>query len=260
MFGIWCGKDATVAAVEDFSIAYLRIREDCLACILRHRRYGTVGAVYGLGINWDARAVYCERHPESGEFFYNEELGKEYLEKHSEDTFTVDQDGGMIYRMYEGTEYRLELAEEICMEDFDKAPSVDPDLPVAERMALWNVMQRFEYGDGYLDVHIDTQKYSILYSFSRKDKFVYCRVGQNGYCEKGWAMLSTTCVRHNECRMIKDNLQTMQEYKPMEECFVKDGCAFPADGGWYWSLKKATEDVIYLNGCGGATYEIYRKR
>lgn len=260
MFGIWCGKDATVAAVEDFSVAYLRIKKDVIACVLRHRSYGTVGTVYGLGINHDTRAIYCERHPESGELFYNEESGKEYLEKHSEDAFAVDQDGGMTYRMYDGTEFKLVPAEEIHMEDFDRKPSGDPALPVAERMALWNVSKYFEYGDGYLNVGINTRKYSILFSFSMGDKFVYCRVGQNGYCRKGWAMLSTTCVRLNECRMITDNLRTLQEYRPMEECFAENSCAFPSDGGWYWSLKEVTEDVIYLNGCGGDTYEIHRRR
>ena len=46
----------------------------------------------------------------------------------------------------------------------------------------------------------------------------------------------------------------------MEECFVADGCAFPSDGGWYWSVKEVTDDVIYLNGCGDVTYEIHRKQ
>lgn len=260
MFGIWCGKDATVAAVEDFSIAYLRIKKDVIACILRHRSHGTVGVVYGLGVNYDARAVYCEKHPESGELFYNEETGKEYLEKHSEDTFTVDRDGGMTYRMYDGTEFRLALGEEIRMEDFGRKTPADPDLPVPERMALWNVTQFFDYGDGYVNVGINTKKYSILFSFYGEEKFVYCRVGQNGYCEKGWAMRSAACVRQNECRMPEDNRITLQEYRPMEECFVENACAFPSDGGWYWSLKEVTEDVIYLNGCGGATYEIHRRR
>ena len=40
--------------------------------------------------------------------------------------------------------------------------------------------------------------------------------------------------------------------------FVEDGCSFPDDGGWYWSVKEVTNDVIYLNGCGGATYEIQK--
>lgn len=260
MFGIWCGSDATVAVAEDFSIAFLRIRKDVIASILRHRSYGTVGAVYGLGVNHDARAVYCIKNPESGKLFYNEADGREYLERHSEDSFTMDADGSMTYRMYDGTEFGLMLAEEIHMEDFRSETPVDPDLPVAGRMALWNVMQYFEFRDGYFTVGINTQKYSVYYSISMDDKFVYCRVGQNGYCEKGWAMLSTTCIRQNECRMIEDNLQTLQEYRPMEECFVADACAFPSDGGWYWSLKEVTDDVIYLNGCGDVTYEIHRKR
>ena len=59
--------------------------------------------------------------------------------------------------------------------------------------------------------------------------------------------------------MIEDNLQTLEEYKPVEDCFIADGCAFPSDGGWYWSVKEVTDDVIYLNGCGGVIYEIHRK-
>ncbi len=41
---------------------------------------------------------------------------------------------------------------------------------------------------------------------------------------------------------------------------MENSCAFPADGGWYWSLKEVTDGVIYLNGCGGDTYGIYRKK
>ncbi len=49
-------------------------------------------------------------------------------------------------------------------------------------------------------------------------------------------------------------------YRPDEACFVTDGCAFPDDGGWYWSVREADEDRISLNGCGGDTYCIYRPR
>lgn len=260
MYGIWCGKDAAVGVVEDFSVAFLRIREDVIASVLRHRSYGTVSVVYGLGKNREARAVYCARHPESGESFCNEALGEEYLEKHSEDSFDVGPDGNMTYRMYDGTDFQLAPAEEICMEEFNKKNPVDPDLSVADRMAQWNICQNFEYGEGYFEVSLTTFKYCVYYGLSVKDKYVYCRVGQNGYSEKGWAMLSTVCIRQNECRMMEDHLQALQEYRPMEECFVKDGCAFPSDGGWYWSLKEVTDDVIYLNGCGGETYEIFRRK
>lgn len=260
MFGIWCGRDAAVVAVKDYSIVFLRIKNDVIASILRHSSYGIVGVVYGMGINFEAKAVYCEKHPESGELFYNEEAGQEYLEKHSQDSFAVAQDGTMVYRMYEGTEFGLVLAEEIFMEDFNRKVSVDPDMPVARRMELWNIMQSLEYGDGYVNALINTRKYSINYCFSMQDQYVYCRVGQNGYCEKGWAMLSVICIRQDECRMIEDNLRAIQEYKPMEDCFLENSCSFPEDGGWYWSLKAVTDDVIYLNGCGDATYEIHRKQ
>lgn len=261
MYGIWCGKDATVTIVEDFSISFLRIRKDRIASILKHRQYGTVGVVYGVGTGFDARAVYGIRHPESGKLSYSEADGKEYLEKHAGDSYSVEEDGSMTYRMYDGIEFPLVLAEEIHMEDFDRKTPVDSGLTVAQRMSLWNVKQWFGYDDGQFNVCVDTQRYSIYFNVSLGDElFIYCRVGQNGYCEKGWAMLSTTCIRQMECRMIEDNLQTLREYRPMEECFVADGCAFPSDGGWYWSLKEVTEDVIYLHGCGGVTYEIHRKQ
>ena len=261
MFGIWCGKDATVTIVEDFSIAFLRMKKDVIVSILKHRLYGTVGVVYGLGVDYDARAVYCVKHPESGKLSYNEAVGQEHLEKHSEDSYSLGEDGSMAYQMYDGTRFPLVLAEEIHMEDFDRKTPVNSTLTVAQRMALWNVGQWFGYEEGYFNVCVQTQKYSVNYNVSLGDElFIYCRVGQNGYCEKGWAMLSTTCIRHGECRMIEDNLQTLQDYRPMEECFVTDGCAFPSDGGWYWSLKEVTDDVISLNGCGGDTYMIHRKQ
>ena len=72
-------------------------------------------------------------------------------------------------------------------------------------------------------------------------------------------MRSTICIRHNECRMLGNNLEAHEDYVPMEECFVEDGCAFPPDGGWYWSIKEVTADRILLNGCGGDIYVINRK-
>lgn len=258
-YGIWCGKDATVAVVEDFSIAFLRIRKDRIASVLKHWIYGTVGVVYGLGINSNASAVYCAKSPESGIKFCNRKEGADKLEQHSGDTFCVVENDRLIYTMYDGTVFELELAEKIDMAVFERTYPADPSLPVAKRMALWETGMYFEYRDGYFNVGVDTERYSIYYNFSVADKYVYCRVGQNGYCEKGRAMLSTTCIRQNECRMIADNLQTLKEYRPVEECFVSDGCAFPSDGGWYWSIKSVTDDVIYLNGCGGVTYEIRRK-
>jgi hypothetical protein len=258
--GIWCGKNATVAIVDDFTVSFLRIQHNTIASILRHRDYGTVGAVYGIGVNFDAHAVYCSKNPDTGAFFYNVIDGKNNLENHSNDIIEYDETSqNLIYTMYDGKKFNLVSAEKIDMAIFERKNPVDNTLTVAERMALWGVNKYFEYRDGYFNVGIDTEKYSIYFYFSVTDKHVYCRVGQNGYCEKGRAMLSTVCIRQNECRMLENNLLTINEYKPMEECFVADSCAFPSDGGWYWSIKKVTDDVIYLHGCGGATYEIHRK-
>lgn len=84
--------------------------------------------------------------------------------------------------------------------------------------------------------------------------------GLNGYCDKGYAMLSTICLRANEVRMVEDNLATINGYRPVPEWFASDSCSFPADGGWYWFVKEATDDYITLRGCEGATYRIDRYR
>ncbi len=256
--GIWCGENATVAAIDEYSMAFLRIKEDLIASVVRHEVYGTVGVVYGKGVNFDATAIYCLKNPGTSDLSYNEKQGKDNLKNHENDSFSINDNGIMIYTMYDGTIFELELAEKIHMADFDVENPVDNSLTIAKRMALWGVNRFFNYGDGYLVVGIDTQKYSIFYNVSIADSMIYCRVGQNGYCEKGRAMLSSTCIRLGECRMLKNNLDTLKEYKPVEDYFVTDGCAFPADGGWYWSVKQVTDDVIYLYGCGGDIYEIRR--
>ena len=49
-YGIWIGKDATVAMVEEYHISFLHLKEDLIASILSHVKYGVVGVVYGHGI------------------------------------------------------------------------------------------------------------------------------------------------------------------------------------------------------------------
>lgn len=57
-------------------------------------------------------------------------------------------------------------------------------------------------------------------------------------------MLSTTCLRLNECRMIEENMKLIDKFKANEEFFISNGCAFPNDGGWYWYVKEVTDDYI----------------
>lgn len=259
LYGIWIGKDATVAIIKDFCIAFLRIENNLIASVLKHNDYGTIGVVYGVGTNFDAHSVMSAKNPETKLIFNNSNEAENNLVNHSNDKLLYDGDNKkLIYKMYNGTDFDLILAEQINMDDFEKINAIDNTLPLEKRMALWCVRKNFEYSDGYLEMELDTQKYSICFYVDIKQGYTYCRVGQNGFCEKGRAMLSTICIRHNECRMIENNLLSTNEYKPIEECFVADGCAFPSDGGWYWSIKEVTDDIIYLHGCSGAIYEIRR--
>lgn len=257
--GIWHGKDATVAVLDQGAIAFLRVQEDKLISIFLHEQHGVLGVVYGLGVNKNARAVCSAREPGEETIYYSHEEGKEYITLHSKDKFEINEQDELVYTMYDGTEFQLVLAEEIDMAMFERPYPESEELPIAQRMELWNISKFAFCEKGSFDAGIITKKYSINYSFSADGSYVYCRVGINGYCEKGYAMLSTICIRHNECRMVENNLRALEAYVPMKECFVENGCAFPWDGGWYWSIKEVTSDDILLNGCGGETYTICRK-
>lgn len=257
-YGIWIGENSTIAIIDEYRISFLRVKKDLLIATLWHNTYGAVSVVYGFGINYDAHAAVSFMNPNTKDIFNTSGEAAMYIHNHSADKIEYN-DEKLIYTMYDGSRFELLLAEKIDMSIFDKVNEVDNSLPVTKKMALWEVCKAFEISD-YVNVRIDTEKYSILYSFSlsKKDEWVYCRVGQNGYCEKGRAMLSTVCIRQNEVRMIEDNTSSINDYKPNEDWFITDGCSFPEDGGWYWSIKEITDDVIYLQGCGGDTYRICR--
>lgn len=255
--GVWHGKDASAAITKDFSIFFLRLEPELIAAVLRHSDYGTVGTVYGIGKDWNANSIYRIIDPDSGKICCNDE-NNERLRLHENDKAELDSESGnLIYTAYNGSRFELTLAERLYPGYFVKDKNC-AHLSTAEKMAKWNILSCFEFEDGFYSVHIDTLKYSAFFGFNEKENFLYCRMGQNAYCEKGWAMLSTTCIRMNESRMSEDNLLALTDYKPNEDFFVKDGCSFPDDGGWYWSVKEVTDDVIYLNGCGGDIYEIHK--
>ena len=256
MYGIWHGKDATVAVTAGFSISFLRLADDNIACVLRV--YDRIAAVvYGYGIGHKATSDFYFITPDGKEFSKTPD-SKVIFDDHSDDIFDVVGEK-MIYRTFDGKEFELELAEGFDPATYftRKQPAIG-ECSIAEAMAKWNVYEQNWFKESDVGFGIHTEQHSIYFHVDANSGTIYCRVGKNGYCEKGWAMLSTTCVRANECRMISDNRDAKKPYHPDENCFVENGCAFPRDGGWYWSLKKVTEDVIYLNGCGDVTYEITR--
>ena len=251
--GIWHGENASAAVVDDFSIVFLRLEKKVIAAVLKDLKYGTVDVVYGIGENFDAKAMYRFVDPLSKEIHCNDE-DDERLLHHSADTMKYEN-GKLIYTMYDGKRFKLSCAE-ILDEGYFKHENDDSAVSAAEKMAKWNVNCFFSVCDGRFSAGIDTLKYSFNFNLDESRDFLYCRAGQNGYCEKGWAMRSTACIRMNECRMIDDNLNALEEYNPNEDWFVADGCSFPEDGGWYWSLREMTDTAAYLNGCGDATYVI----
>lgn len=251
--GIWHGENASAAVVDEFSIVFLRLEKRVIAAVLNDLKYGTVDVVYGIGENFDAKAVYRFVDPFSKEIHCNSK-DDERLLRHSDDTMEY-LDGKLIYTIYDGKRFELSCAERLD-EGYFEHKDDDRAVSAAEKMAKWNVNRFFSVCDGRFSAGIDTLKYSFNFNLDESRDFLYCRAGQNGYCEKGWAMLSTVCIRMNECRMMEDNLKALEDYKPNKSWFEVDGCTFPEDGGWYWSLKEINDTAAYLNGCGDATYII----
>lgn len=260
LYGVWIGKDATIAITEKLQIAFLRIKPDKIISILKQFEKGVIGAVYGTGVKSNATASICMINSE-GILQYSSEESKDYIDNHKNDRieFRAEEDNAhIVYSMYDGSVFQCELAEVITITDSSIMPEKNPDIPLEKRLEIWRLGSNFSQGTDEIQAGIDTHRYSVNYYINSKRNGTYCRVGNNGYCEKGYAMLSTTVIRPNETRMIKNNMDSIAEYKPILDCFVKNGCAFPPDGGWYWSLKEMNDDLIKLNGCQNAEYHFPR--
>ena len=266
-YGIWIGENSVVAITEDLTISFLRLKEDLIAGILRYNETGVLGVAYGHGTaeaHNHTAAIICDSDKN---FVKNSDEAADFIKLHNSDKISYDeQNQKLIYTTYDNIIFENILAEKIEMSNFERKNEIDNSLSVTEKMTRWNIKQYLQIGPKSVRAGIDTRKYSIFYTIdlngnqydAKYNEFIYCRVGQQGYCEKGWAMLPTIQIRHHHTSMIEDNLSSVKDYKPDENCFVEDSCAFPADGGWYWSLKEVTDDVIYLQGCGGDVYEIHR--
>ena len=263
MYKVYCGKDAAIVGNDDFTIIFLRIRDDNIISILKDSSSGIVSIVSGRGKNFDAHTDYCFINQETGRVYVNSPDLADELEKHKKDTVSVNGDLELIYTTYNGIEYRLQIAEEL---DVDKIRMTDDEIhnmSLSDKMRLWNCGEEIEFSEldnGFVvSVEMNTEKYSATFNIDSSNNFIYCRFGMHGYCNKGWAMLSTICIRQNECRMISDNTEALKGYIPDEKCFVANGCSFPSDGGWYWSVRDVDDNTVYLNGCGGDSYEIHRR-
>jgi len=175
IYGIWIGENATVSIIDDYRISFLRIKKDIIASVLYHNTFGTVGVVYGYAVNSDVKVVVSIKSICTGIIFNNKKEAECNLENHSRDRICFDKNkGNLIYTMYNGEIFDLILAEKINMEDLNKVNEINDKLTVAQKMAIWEVGKCFKYGENYFNVKIDTQKYSIIFLFSRVNGLLPC--------------------------------------------------------------------------------------
>lgn len=263
-YGVYHGEHATLLLTNDYCQAFLRLSGRELLCVLHHPTQGPVAVVEGLGEGWNAHAVWCYRPALTASFHMNAQTEEEaasrraLLADRAGDTLSF-QGTTAAYRMADGRTFALQKAETIDMAYFRQTVSHDDYTALPDRMRAWNRYCHLHMDDQGVYANLSTPVHNFCFNLSSGGE-VYCRAGLNGYTEKGWAMLSTACLRGGESRMLPSNLDALRPFQPMEDEFVPHACAFPADGGWYWSLMDADDDVIRLHGCGGDTYAIYRPR
>ncbi len=262
-YGVYHGENATLVLTADFCQAFLRLSDQELLCVMHHPTQGPVAVVKGIGVDWYAHAVWCYRPAQTSSFHVNAQKEEEaadcraLLTDRDGDTLTFEGTS-LTYRMADGRTFPLQLAEAIDMAYFRQTVAPGDYTTLTERMRAWNRYCHFHMDDQGVHANLSTPRHNFCFNLSSGD--LYCRAGLNGYTEKGWAMLSTACLRLSESRMLLSNLDALRPFQPMENAFVPHACAFPEDGGWYWSIKDANDDVIHLHGCGGDTYAIYRPR
>ena len=257
MHGVWVGENAAIAITKKMQISFIRLPNNDIVSILRQANEDIIGVVYGHGRNDNnlnkIDSCYCTTA-------YKDVINTELIQKHQNDEIYL-QKNKLYYKLHDGTVFPCVLAEKITISANQVIPPVDDSMNVAQKLELWNLGARCFYGKQYEQGvwgGIDTRKYSICFNLNKDGSGVYCRFGKNGYTLKGQAMLSTICLRDNEVRMIENNMDNLDEYEPILDAFIVDGCSFPEDGGWYWAVKEISDDCIKLCGCGGDTYETYR--
>jgi len=262
MDGIWIGDNAVVALTPKLQVVFLRLKPDNVICIAKEKNTGIVGVIYG-----------CENesYPHCESYILNRDHHL-LIDKHNHDKIEV-RDNTLTYIVYDGTTFKCTLADDIIMGSFiDDDTKDSTKLTVAQKLELWSLGTKYEFTDSLLIIQIVTRRYSIVFRSFKHGNILYARVGVNGYCDKGLAMLPIVCLRdgvdpkgkviiQKEVRMFNDIIEARTEYKPNAECFADDSCvAFPSNGGWYWSIKEVTDEYIKLHSCGGEEDIRYRNR
>lgn len=259
-YGIWIGENSVVALTNKLEIVFLRLFKYKIISIVKQKDDGVIGVAYGYNSELSS---YCEIHIKNRE-------SQHILELHSLDEIIFDNDK-LIYKLYDGSLFECILAEKIELCTDYTITQENRELSISKKLELWSIGTEYAFNNDSLTAKIDAHKYSVCFCHYDYGNLTYCRVGLNGYCEKGHAMLSTVCLRdgidpegkieiEKEVQMLKNNFDSLKRFNPPLEYFSLNSCAFPSDGGWYWSVKEVADDFIILNSCGGGEDIRYKKR
>ncbi len=260
-YGIYIGQDSALILVPEFTAVFLRLTEAHIVTALM--KDGHVAAVVSGHREGRERHVFAMMNT-ADQRFIRPANALDELTALKRDfavcTVSFTEEGAMC--TLSGQAFPLTLGDPINPDSLLRPQPFDERLSLADRMRAWNVNSWYipgEKGDT-ITCNIGNGHYDCHWQIILPENFIYCRLGVSGYCEKGWAMLPTVQLRAHACGMLPDHRDALLPYQPDETCFIPDGCAFPEDGGWYWSVRDVTEDRITLNGCGGDTYYIHRPR
>jgi hypothetical protein len=230
--GIWIGENAAISITDKMQIIFLRLYNENqnIVSILKQADENIIGIVYGYGRNDNNLAknstAYCTTA-------FKEKSNIELIKKHEYDTLSINGEK-LIYTMFDGSIFTCVLAEEITVSKEQVIHPIDKSMRIAQKLELWNIGARCFYNEqaGAVWGGIDTRKYSICYNLNADGSGIYCRFGKNGYTDKGRAMLSTICLRNNEVRMIKNNMDNLIEFKPILDAFISERChSLKTEGG-----------------------------
>ncbi len=252
---LYIGKDGLVIVTPAFNAIMLRLSKDHIAAALFSE-----GKVVSVADGRDGASAALLNI--AGNIHVNDAEKQAELhalaKRFADCMIEMTSDGALV--TFDGQDFMMSLAENVDLDDLRKPEPIQDTLPIAERMRRWNRGLYYGWNDQNFRAWVSNGRYDFNWAMNLSENFIYCRLGVSGYCDRGWAMRSTAVLRANEVRMLPDHRGALRVYRPVEECFVPDGCAFPDDGGWYWSIREVTQDAITLNGCGGDTYVIYRPR
>lgn len=159
MYKVYCGKDAAVVEYYFLSIIFLRIQDDNIISILKHSHFGLVGLVSGQGKNFEARADYCFIDPGTGKRYCTRPEYCDELEKHKKDAVCTKDGKELIYTTYNGTVYRLQIAEKSETDETCQADEEMQEMSLSDKMRIWNCGMEFGSSDNFVRANMNTARY-----------------------------------------------------------------------------------------------------